>query len=52
MTTQVLFLEEIDWNVMNDMTPEEAWQYFSCNFHTIIDRTISKSSSKVKYKKI
>ena len=28
-------LEEIDWYVMNDMTPEEAWQYFSCHFNTM-----------------
>ena len=34
-------LEEIDWHVMNDMTPEEAWQYFSCHFNTIIDRTVA-----------
>ena len=25
-------LDGIDWYVMNDMTPEEAWQYFSSNF--------------------
>ena len=45
-------LEEIDWRVMNDMTPEEAWQYFSCHFNTIIDRTVPKSSNKIKYQNI
>ena len=45
-------LAEIDWHVMNDMTPEEAWQYFSCHFNVIIDRTVPKSSDKVKYQSI
>ena len=39
-------LDGIDWYVMNDMTPEEAWQYFSSNFNTIIDRAVPKSSIK------
>ena len=39
-------LEEIDWHVMNDMTPEEAWQYFSCHFNTIIDRTVPNLATK------
>ena len=43
-------LNEIDWYVMNDMTPEEAWQYFSSNFNLIIERTVPKSSNKLKYK--
>ena len=30
-------LDGIDWFVMNDMTPEEAWGYFSSNFNTIIE---------------
>ena len=45
-------LDGIDWYVMNDMTPEEAWQYFSSNFNTIIDRAVPKSSNKVKYKNV
>ena len=40
---------------MNDMTPEEAWQYFYSNFNTIIDRSVPMPSlvaNKVKYKTI
>ena len=37
---------------MNDMTPEEAWKYFSSNLNSIIDRTVPKSSNKVKYENI
>ena len=45
-------LDEINWYAMNDMTPDEAWQYFFNNFNTIIDRTVPKSNSKVKYKNV
>ena len=43
--------EEIDWHVMNDIILEEAGQYFSCYFNSIIDRTVPKSSNK-KYQNI
>ena len=45
-------LDEINWYAMNDMAPDEAWQYFFNNFNAIIDRTVPKSNSKVKYKNV
>ena len=46
-------VHEIDWYTMNDMTSEEAWEFFFENFNAIIDDTVPKSNNKViKYKNI
>ena len=45
-------LHEIDWYTMNDMTSEEAWEFFFDNFNAIIENTVPKSNNKVKYKNV